>query len=114
MQESKPDEGSGGMMQGMRGMMGMMMKMIDECNEMMKATQQQRGRGRQLEELNPIWTVDPEPLLLRWIYEHDDGRLEHDEHDDFYVSFRIAPDPALCIDCCCRRETALGFEDAGP
>ena len=45
MQESKPDEGSGGMMQGMHGMMGMM-KMMDQCNEMMKATQQQRENAR--------------------------------------------------------------------
>jgi hypothetical protein len=41
-QESKPDEGSEGMMQGMHGMMGMMMKMMEQCNDMMKAAQQQR------------------------------------------------------------------------
>jgi hypothetical protein len=46
MQESKPDEGSGGTMQGMHGMMGMMMKMMDQCNEMMKAMQQQRENAR--------------------------------------------------------------------
>jgi hypothetical protein len=46
MQEFKPDEGSGAMMQGMHGMMGMMMKMMDQCNEMMKAAQQQRENDR--------------------------------------------------------------------
>jgi hypothetical protein len=40
------------------------------------------------------------PLLSLGV-DNDDGRHGHDGHDDSYVSFRIAPDRALCTDCCC-------------
>jgi hypothetical protein len=45
MQESKSDENSNGMMQHMSGMS--MMKMMEQCNDMMKSMQQQAEKGKQ-------------------------------------------------------------------
>ena len=46
MQDSKPDEGSRGMMQDMHGMMGMM-KMMEQCDVMMKSVQHQAEKAKE-------------------------------------------------------------------
>jgi len=48
MQQSKPDENSQGMMQGMGGMMGMM-KMMEQCSDMMKSAQHQSDKAKETE-----------------------------------------------------------------
>lgn len=54
-------------------------------------------RPRKLTSSKAHWSRGAEPLLPNLECEHDDGRREHDGHDVFYVSFRIAPDCVFVV-----------------